>query len=90
MYVRMYILATIKSLQVIIINMKIDTIKYDINFKAKNIKENIPNYSGRDSIKGSSCPYFHNGILRGAGITKMKERKKREDTVVAFDTKHDL
>ena len=31
-----------------------NTIQYNINLKAKNEKENTPNYSGRDSIKGSS------------------------------------
>ena len=38
----------------IMINIrKLDTIQY--NFKVKNVKkENTPNYSGRDSIKGSS------------------------------------
>ena len=33
-------------------------------------KENTPNCSGRDSIKGLGGPYFHNGPLRGAGLTE--------------------
>ena len=55
----MYLFATNKSLQVIIIHLKIDTIQY-LNIKAKNVKGNTPGCSGRDSIKGSS--YFHNGL----------------------------
>ena len=46
----------------IIMNIKIDTIQY---LKVKNVKGKTPNYSGRDSIKGSSSPYFHNGPHRG-------------------------
>ena len=37
-----------------IIRIKIDTIQCNINFKAKNVKGNTPNYSGRDSIKSQA------------------------------------
>ena len=37
MYVCMYLFASIKNLQVIIIHVKIDTIKFDINFEAKRV-----------------------------------------------------
>ena len=51
---------------------KIDTKQYNIRSEAKNVRGKHPNYSDRDSIKGSSWPYFHNGPLRGAGTTTEK------------------
>ena len=38
MYACMFLDATIQKLQVIMIHIKIDTIQYNINFKAKNVK----------------------------------------------------
>ena len=54
-----------KNLQFIIIHIKIDTIHY-IKIQAKNVKENTPNYSGRD------------GPLRGAGIRKNERKENRK------------
>ena len=53
-YICMDLFATVKNLQVSIIHIKIDTIQHNISINAKNVKGKHPNYSGRDSIKGSS------------------------------------
>lgn len=38
-------------------------------------KDRIPSFSGRDSINKSRWLYLHNGILRGAGLRRKREKK---------------